>query len=70
MHIFLALKLFLDKYFGISHIHFKILASRKITVLLNYSKIGRNEITLDRLTIRLKGVVYVGTCETKCKILT
>lgn len=40
-----------------------------LTLLSIYSGVGGAEITLDRLGIRLKGVVSVETCETKRKIL-
>ncbi|KAL1832624.1 hypothetical protein ACET3Z_002275 [Daucus carota] len=40
-----------------------------LTLLSLYSGVGGAEITLDRLGIRLKGVVSVETCEIKRKIL-
>lgn len=47
----------------------KSLFPEGLTLLSIYSGVGGAEITLDRLGIRLKGVVAVETCETKRKIL-
>ncbi|KAK1385523.1 putative inactive DNA (Cytosine-5)-methyltransferase DRM3 [Heracleum sosnowskyi] len=52
--------------------HFSVLKSLfpdGLTLLSIYSGVGGAEITLDRLGIRLKGVVAVETSETKRKIL-